>query len=116
MRWQGQWPDGSPAPMLWLTYEDLHADLPAALARVAAFLGVSGEPAVLARVAAACAFPAMKRQFAAQDARTEQAGGWAKKNHLRGGRVGDWRAHFSPAQKAAFDAFGAAGITIDTCI
>jgi len=56
----GWWKQRRNPDVLWVFYDDLHADLPGCIARVAEFLGLAeSEPATLERTAALCSFDFM---------------------------------------------------------
>ena len=75
--------------MLWVTYEDLKADLVGEVAKVATFIGIdlATQPDLPAIVAKHSTFDVMKQQFAENDAKALQEGKTIKKNHIREGKV-----------------------------
>jgi len=87
--------------VLLLSYEDLHTDLPAAVEKVAAFLGRALTPAQVQTVVGHCGFDAMRANpmtNASHMARVE-----GETEFLRKGQVGDWKNYFSPEQDARID-------------
>jgi len=47
---------------LWLQYEELHDDLPKAIAKIASFLGIEASPEFCEEVAKKSTIKAMKKQ------------------------------------------------------
>ena len=104
--WRAQ--QEAPQDILWVTYEELKADLAGQVARVAEFCNIEADSDVLGGTVAASTFEAMRRTAAEEDARKEARGEWVKKNHIRVGKAGGWTAHFSEAESAEFDGHHAA--------
>lgn len=89
--WRDAWRENR-KQVLWVHYEELQADLPKAIARIAAFLDIKASPELVQRVAKNSTFKAMKKR----------AGNDKHFVHLRKGKVGDWRAHFSAKAREEF--------------
>ena len=87
--------------ILFLTYEDLHKDLAAAVDRIARFLDIPLTPALCTSVVAQSSFAAM---VANPKVNGTALGEQYSNLMLRKGAVGDWRNHFSSEQNARFDA------------
>ncbi|XP_013421103.1 sulfotransferase 1C2 [Lingula anatina] len=90
----------SNANCLFLTYEEMLKDLPAAVKKINSFLGFERSDAFLEEVAQKCTFSSMKR--------SEEAGGlnkYLKDGHrfFRKGQVADWKNWFTVAQNEEFD-------------
>ena len=98
----------APEEIMWVTYEQLKADLPSVIARVAEFCNIQTTPEALSGTAAASTFEAMKCTAAETDAHKAARGEWVKRNHIRVGVAGGWRKQFSEEQNAAFDLHHAA--------
>ena len=88
--------------LLFLSFEDMKADVEAAVRRIAAFIDVPLDDALLAKVTAASSFDAMKTQHAARVESGAQKMGSA--THFRSGTSGGWRANFTVDQSEALDA------------
>jgi len=87
--------------VLLLTYEEMHADLPAVVRKVAAFLGRELTGQQVLAIVEHCQFQQMKTNPATNAGhRTKVAGG---SDYLRQGRVGDWRNHLSEDQNRRMD-------------
>ena len=93
-----------PSCVLWLTFEEMSADLLGVAARVATHLGLQRSDAELRAVADRCGFSKMRKEAAARDAAAAQSGAHVKKDHLRKGQVGAWRAVLRQEDVDAFDA------------
>jgi len=87
--------------ILFLTYEDLHKDIAAAVARIARFLDIPLTPAL-------CTSVVTQSSFAAMSANPKVNGTALGEQYsnlmLRKGAVGDWRNHFSSEQNTRLDA------------
>eukprot|EP00656_Telonema_subtile_P031090 TRINITY_DN34071_c0_g1_i1.p1 TRINITY_DN34071_c0_g1~~TRINITY_DN34071_c0_g1_i1.p1 ORF type:complete len:375 (-),score=86.20 TRINITY_DN34071_c0_g1_i1:278-1402(-) len=82
--------------VLWVHYEALLSSPAEEVARIAAFIGVPADPALVQRVVEGSAFDAMKA--AAVQAEHKQRANTAA--HLRSGKRGTWREKFSEAAEA----------------
>ena len=85
--------------VLFMTYEDMLADPPGAIVRVAEFLGSRGaravrDPALREQILEQSSFRSMRESQ--QRWSSERPAGMPP--FVRKGIVGDWRNHFSPAQ------------------
>jgi hypothetical protein len=95
----------APETVLWVSFEQMKADLPSVALMVARHLGLPDPPAEeLERVAERCGFSSMKAEADRRDAAAEAAGGFVKKGHMRQGKVGGWQGTMRPEEVAAFDA------------
>ena len=110
--WHRGWYDAVGAAdtdaVLWVTYEEMDADLEAVARRVAKFLDLGVTDAHVRACVARARFGAMKADAARRDAATLADGGYIKKNHIREGGIGGWRSVMDAATSAAFDARSAA--------
>lgn len=93
-----------PTTVLWITFEEMSADLPAAVAKVARHLGLQTSLAEIRRVAERSGFVNMREEQARRDALATARGEHVKRGHLRQGQVGGWRAVLRACDTAAFDA------------
>ena len=87
--------------VLWLHYEQLIHHPRREISRIAAFIGLPADDALLDKVVEGSAFDAMK---AAATAAQVDASRTMAADHLRLGKIGDWRDHFSSELEAAFRA------------
>ncbi|MCP5152152.1 MAG: sulfotransferase domain-containing protein [Chromatiales bacterium] len=112
-----EWVDAAardPGRVLVVRYEDMHQDPGAVIRRVAAFLGVEVDAAGVARVIDESRFDRMRADPRASH---DHLGAFRTADatpFLRRGVRGDWKRHFSAAERRAFDAairaeLGAAG-------
>lgn len=91
--------------ILWISYEEMKADLPGSIRRVADFMGgVRMNELELSLTLEACSFETMKRVAAEEDAVKLSRNESVKPNHIRHGQVGGWRSSFSAEQLAVFEA------------
>ncbi|HEY0737768.1 MAG TPA: DUF6065 family protein [Herpetosiphonaceae bacterium] len=86
--------------ILFLTYEDLHNDLAAAVGRIAGLLDIPLTPALHGRVVVQSSFAAMSANLKGNGSSPQEQ---YSNLMLRKGVVGDWRNHFNPAQNARLD-------------
>ncbi|MCO6382746.1 sulfotransferase domain-containing protein [Oceanicola sp. 502str15] len=90
--------------LLLLHYADMIRDLPAALARIAAHVGITAPPALMAAIAEAATFSAMK----ANAARFTPAAGlglWhSDAGFFNSGGCNTWQGKLGEAELAAYDA------------
>ena len=91
------------ANVLLLTYEMMHADLPAVVLRVAAFLGKELTSQQVAAIVEHCQFQRMKQNPATNAAQMPKVAGEA--DFMRKGQVGDWRNYLSEEQNKRMDAW-----------
>lgn len=89
------------AAILFVRYEELQADLGAAVQRIAAFLGVALDDILLSRVLAQSSFSAMSTSAETNFSWVPQREGIP--THYRKGIVGDWRKHLTPDQARRLD-------------
>jgi methylamine dehydrogenase accessory protein MauD len=91
--------------VLFLYYEELAADLPACLRRIAAFCGLEIAPERWPGILERCSFAFMKQhesQFDPLQAMLYEQG-FQPHAFLRQGQAGAWRARLSPRQARRFD-------------
>jgi peroxiredoxin len=91
--------------VLFLYYEELAADLPACLRRIAAFCGLEIAPERWPGILERCSFAFMKQhqsQFDPLQAMLYEQG-FQPHAFLRQGQAGAWRAQLSPRQARRFD-------------
>ena len=89
--------------ILLLTYEQMHVDLPAVIAKVADFLGKTLTAGQVALIADHCQFQQMKQNPMTNAAQMPKVAG--ESDFMRRGMVGDWRNHLSPEQEQRIDAW-----------
>eukprot|EP00904_Undaria_pinnatifida_P001158 jgi/Undpi1/11042/HiC_scaffold_30.g13342.m2 len=85
-----------PEHIMFLRYEDLLADAPAGVKKIADFVGIDTTPEIIEKVVAASSISAMKSNSKANTQKDL--------NHLRKGGAGGWRDVFTVRQSEAFDA------------
>lgn len=114
------WAQRNRPNVLFLHYGDLHADLPGALRRIAAFCGFEVADDAYPRILERCSFRFMKEHESVFDHATEQL--WERgilpQSFLRRGETGAGRDTLTPEQEAAFAAvfarrLGASGLAFD---
>jgi hypothetical protein len=102
---RGWWEHRGDPNELFLRYEDLAADLPGCLRRIAAFCGRAVAPGRWPDIRERCSFAFMKRHESRFNPLTaalyEQ--GLQPHTFLRQGQSGAWRAQLSPRQARRFD-------------
>jgi len=85
--------------VLWVVFEDMLADLPREVKRIAHHIGTEPSAAQVAAISARCTFSSMRAESADRDKTAK----FVKKDHLRVGQAGGWRKVFSSEDCAAFD-------------
>ncbi len=90
--------------ILWISYEELKADLLGAIRRVSEFASINVNEQELLLTLDACSFETMKRVAAEEDAIKLSRGELVKPNHIREGKVGGWKNMFSSEQLTTFEA------------
>lgn len=88
--------------ILWITYEELQADLKSCVKRISNFLGIQATDELIDLTVSASSFSAMKKQFQEVDAEKQEKGLPVKKNHIRKGKSGGWRSAFTKEQLYMF--------------
>uniref|UniRef100_A0A672GZQ5 Sulfotransferase n=1 Tax=Salarias fasciatus TaxID=181472 RepID=A0A672GZQ5_SALFA len=89
--------------IMHITYEEMVQDLPAALRRMADFLGRNLDPETIQKIAEQCSFQTMKKNTMSNFSLVPKAYMDNDKSpFLRKGQAGDWRNHFSSEQLARF--------------
>ena len=81
---------------LWLQYEDMQSDPRGQIVKIAAFLNIPVTEEIVDKVLKYSSFDSMKEQANAKGG--DQGG------HLRQGKSGDWRNHFSDSMVQEFRA------------
>jgi methylamine dehydrogenase accessory protein MauD len=102
---RGWWQHRDDPNVLFLRYEDLAADLPGCLRRIAAFCGLEVAPGRWPDIPERCSFAFMKRhesQFDPLMAMLYEQG-FQPHSHLRRGQAGAWGGQLSPRQAWRFD-------------
>jgi peroxiredoxin len=91
--------------VLFLRYEELAADLPGSLRRIAAFCGLDVDPGRWPGIVERCSFAFMKRHESQFDPLTAMLceRGFRANSHLRQGQAGAWGDQLSPRQARRFD-------------
>mmetsp|Transcript_11418 Transcript_11418/g.21089 ORF Transcript_11418/g.21089 Transcript_11418/m.21089 type:complete len:359 (+) Transcript_11418:145-1221(+) len=99
--WRGECQNRDRENMLWISYEDLVGDPLESIQKIATFIHVDtqADPTLIQRVAEGCKFENVKKRAQA----SLDSGAQGNIDHLRKGKVGDWRNHFS---KELFEEFG----------
>ena len=95
------------ANILFLQYEDMKADLPGAVVKIARFIGrndVANDAERVAAIVAKSTFDAMKANPKANFSWLKAARNADEPEFLRKGVVGDWASYFTPQQIEQFDA------------
>ncbi len=102
---RGWWRHRDDPNVLFLRYEDLTADLPGCLRRIAAFCGLEIAPARWPGILERCSFAFMKRHEAQFDPLTAMLyeHGFRPNSHLRQGQAGAGGGQLSPRQARQFD-------------
>jgi hypothetical protein len=115
---RGWWRHRGDANVLFLRYEDLAADLPGCVRRMAAFCGLEVAPERWPGILERCSFAFMKRHEAQFDPLTAMLyeHGFRPNSHLRQGQAGAGGGQLSPRQVRRFDRsfqrrLGAMGLT-----
>jgi hypothetical protein len=102
---EGWWAHRTDPNVLFLRYEDLVHDLAGSLRRIADFCDLDVAPERFPGILERCGFAFMKAHEAQFDPLlgTLWERGTRRDAHLRAGRAGGWKEHFSPEQEARFD-------------
>uniref|UniRef100_A0AAQ4P943 Sulfotransferase n=1 Tax=Gasterosteus aculeatus aculeatus TaxID=481459 RepID=A0AAQ4P943_GASAC len=89
--------------IMYITYEEMVQDLPAALRRISDFLGRNLSEEAIQKIAEHCSFATMKRNSMSNFSLVPKVYMNSDTSpFLRKGIVGDWKNHFSPEQLARF--------------
>ncbi|XP_028281407.1 sulfotransferase family cytosolic 2B member 1-like isoform X1 [Parambassis ranga] len=89
--------------IMYVTYEEMVQDLPAALRRMSDFLGRNLSEEVIQKIAENCSFKTMKANNMSNFSLVPKQYMDNDRSHfLRKGITGDWKNHFSPEQLARF--------------
>ncbi|XP_042346728.1 sulfotransferase family 2, cytosolic sulfotransferase 3 [Plectropomus leopardus] len=89
--------------IMYVTYEEMTQDLPAALRRMSDFLGRNLSEGTIQKIAEHCSFKAMKNNNMSNLSLVPKMYMDSDKSpFLRKGVAGDWKNHFSPEQLARF--------------
>lgn len=102
--------------ILWVHYEELLVNPTEEVSRIAQFLQLDFDDELIARVVQGSSFDSMKA--AAVEAKSKDETRFNTSNHLRNGKRGDWRNHFSASsesklRQAFSDALGETGLCYD---
>ena len=90
--------------ILYLKYEDMHADLSGNVKKIADFLGIHLEDSIVKKIVDLTTFDVMKMNPSANYSWREADGRTAgSEPFMRKGIVGDWRNHFTQKQSERFD-------------
>lgn len=85
--------------IMYITYEEMKEDLPAALRRIATFLGKNLSDETISKIAENCSFKAMKENPMSNFSLVPKIYMDSDKSpFLRKGVAGDWKNHFTPEQ------------------
>ena len=98
------WPHRDDENVLFIKYEDMKKDLPAAVSQVASFIGADVSSDVIAKIADVTSFDEMKSDNTANYSWTDPHTRSGSTDFLRRGIVGDWKNYLSPEQSAEIDA------------
>lgn len=89
--------------IMYISYEEMKEDLPAALRRIASFLGKNLSDEMIMKIAENCSFKAMKENPMSNFSLVPKIYMDSDKSpFLRKGVTGDWKNHFSPEQLSRF--------------
>jgi peroxiredoxin len=102
---RGWWEHRGDPNVLFLRYEELAADLPGCLRKIAAFCGLEVAPGRWPGILERCGFEFMKRHEGQFDPLTAllYEHGFRPNSHLRRGQAGAWAGQLSPRQARRFD-------------
>jgi peroxiredoxin len=102
---RGWWEHRDDPHVLFLRYEELAANLPDCLRRIAAFCDLEVDPGRWPGILERCSFAFMKRHESQFDPLTAMLyeRGFRPHSHLRQGQAGGWRVQLSPRQARRFD-------------
>ena len=98
------WPHRDDKNVLFIKYEDMKKDLPAAVSQVASFIGADISSDVIGKIADMTSFDKMKSDNTANYSWYDQYKRKGAPDYLRRGIVGDWKNHLSQEQSAEMDA------------
>lgn len=89
--------------IMYITYEEMKEDLPAAVRRIASFLGKNLSDETIIKIAENCSFKAMKENPMSNFSLVPKVYMDSDKSpFLRKGVTGDWKNHFTPEQLSRF--------------
>lgn len=89
--------------IMYITYEEMKKDLPAALRKISSFLGKNLSDEVIKKIAENCSFETMKDNPMSNFSLVPKIYMDSDKSpFLRKGVAGDWKTHFSPEQLSRF--------------
>ncbi|ROT69903.1 putative sulfotransferase 1 family member D1 [Penaeus vannamei] len=93
--------------ILFLRFEEMKADLPAVVRKVAKFLGKAVTEEEVERLADHCSFGSMSKNKAVNNEDIMAPSSERTKNikFMRKGQVGDWKNHLTEEQVKAFKAW-----------
>lgn len=92
--------------ILFIKYENMHADLSGSVKAISEFMGYTHNESVLDNITMQCTFESMKSDPLADPDAVFRPRGLVREgtSFLRKGVVGDWKNYFSDEQSAKFDA------------
>ena len=98
----GWWAHKDDDNVLFLKYEEMKKDLPAAVARMAKFMGqdISASQELVDEIAHRTTFSNMKKDSSANCEWMDKERRSEESRFLRKGEVGDWKNYFTPEQEA----------------
>lgn len=82
--------------ILFISFEEMKADLPAAIRKIATFCDIPHDDKLVAKVAEASGFKSMKAQFEKQNEERRKKGLHVKEDHIRKGTAGGWTKEVTP--------------------
>ena len=100
----GWWAHKDDDNVLFLKYEDMKKDLPAAVARMAKFMGQDISQELVDEIAHRTTFSNMKKDSSSNCEWMDQVRKPNEAGFLRKGEVGDWKNYFTPEQEARLNA------------
>ena len=103
--WNSQWwqvAQKNQENVLFVTYEGLKINPRAEIRKIAAFIDVACDDALLERVVKGSSFEHMKKMAAEVDTEKAKDGLRVKRNHIRKGKIGSWKEHFPENVMDAF--------------
>jgi hypothetical protein len=97
------WPHREDKNVLFVKYEDMKKDLPAAVAKVASFIDADVSADTVARIVSMASFEKMKADKSANFSWDKTYDKDGEPTFLRKGIVGDWKNFFTMEQSAEMD-------------
>ena len=97
------WPHREDENVLFLKYEDMKNDLPAAVTKIASFINADVSPDTIGKIARKTSFEQMKKDNSANFSWDKAYDKDGEPTFLRKGVVGDWKNFFTTEQSAEMD-------------